>query len=96
MAYDYHGHWDRQTGHVAPLYHHEGDTFYYFNAVLNDLNMKTLTVSISICVFYITIITVLHNINFSELLNSLLVGRRALQRQTRVGDAALRTELHFG
>ncbi|KAK9501597.1 hypothetical protein O3M35_012294 [Rhynocoris fuscipes] len=32
MAYDYHGHWDGRTGHVAPLYFNEGDTFSYFNA----------------------------------------------------------------
>ena len=25
MAYDYHGHWDKQTGHVAPLYLHKDD-----------------------------------------------------------------------
>ena len=30
MTYDYHGHWDKQTGHVAPLYlHSESDTVYY-------------------------------------------------------------------
>ena len=22
MTYDYYGHWDKKTGHVAPLYHH--------------------------------------------------------------------------
>jgi len=33
MCYDYHGHWDKQTGHVAPLYYIPGDTFDYFNAV---------------------------------------------------------------
>ncbi|KAF6212525.1 hypothetical protein GE061_013048 [Apolygus lucorum] len=31
MAYDYHGHWDGLTGHVAPLYHHEGDVNENFN-----------------------------------------------------------------
>lgn len=32
MAYDYHGHWDGKTGHVAPLYYVEGDTYPTFNA----------------------------------------------------------------
>ncbi|KAF5303798.1 hypothetical protein FQR65_LT08134 [Abscondita terminalis] len=32
MTYDYHGHWDKQTGHVAPLYYYPGDTYDYFNA----------------------------------------------------------------
>lgn len=33
MAYDYHGYWDNRTGHVAPLYHHDGDVFPTFNTV---------------------------------------------------------------
>lgn len=32
MTYDFHGHWDKQTGHVAPLYYVEGDSNPYFNA----------------------------------------------------------------
>jgi len=32
MTYDYHGHWDKKTGHVAPLYQHPDDEYYYFNA----------------------------------------------------------------
>ncbi|XP_059479869.1 probable chitinase 10 [Neocloeon triangulifer] len=32
MTYDFHGHWDKKTGHVAPLYEHEDDDFYFFNA----------------------------------------------------------------
>ncbi|XP_030240858.1 probable chitinase 10 [Drosophila navojoa] len=32
MTYDFHGHWDKQTGHVAPLYYVEGDANPYFNA----------------------------------------------------------------
>jgi len=31
MTYDYHGHWDKRTGHVAPFYEHPDDEFYYFN-----------------------------------------------------------------
>lgn len=33
MTYDFHGQWDKKTGHVAPLYHHPDDDFDYFNAV---------------------------------------------------------------
>ncbi|XP_071640435.1 probable chitinase 10 [Temnothorax longispinosus] len=32
MAYDYHGQWDKRTGHVAPLYYHPDDEFCYLNA----------------------------------------------------------------
>ncbi|KAJ8878485.1 hypothetical protein PR048_019063, partial [Dryococelus australis] len=32
MTYDFHGQWDKKTGHVAPLYFHEDDDFYFFNA----------------------------------------------------------------
>ncbi|XP_055903295.1 probable chitinase 10 [Eupeodes corollae] len=32
MTYDFHGHWDKKTGHVAPLYYVEGDSYDYFNA----------------------------------------------------------------
>ena len=31
MTYDYHGHWDKKTGHVAPFSEHPDDDFYYFN-----------------------------------------------------------------
>jgi len=33
MAYDYHGQWDKKTGHVAPIYHHPEDDIKYFNLV---------------------------------------------------------------
>ncbi|KAK7070520.1 putative chitinase 10 [Halocaridina rubra] len=32
MTYDYHGHWDKKTGHVAPMYHHPGHENPAFNA----------------------------------------------------------------
>ncbi|XP_069365183.1 probable chitinase 10 isoform X2 [Maniola hyperantus] len=32
MTYDYHGQWDKKTGHVAPLYYHPEDDYTYFNA----------------------------------------------------------------
>ncbi|XP_055372239.1 probable chitinase 10 [Condylostylus longicornis] len=31
MTYDFHGHWDKETGHVAPLYYMPGDKYDYFN-----------------------------------------------------------------
>nr|APL97142.1 chitinase 2 [Penaeus monodon] len=32
MTYDYHGHWDKKTGHVAPMYLHPEDEDIYFNS----------------------------------------------------------------
>ncbi|CAG7699954.1 unnamed protein product [Allacma fusca] len=31
MTYDFHGQWDKKTGHVAPLYFHEEDDVAFFN-----------------------------------------------------------------
>ncbi|KAA0201540.1 hypothetical protein HAZT_HAZT005433 [Hyalella azteca] len=31
MTYDYHGQWDKKTGHVAPMYYHPEDDIDYFN-----------------------------------------------------------------
>ena len=33
MTYDYYGHWDKKTGHVAPLYHHPNASNPTFSAV---------------------------------------------------------------
>ena len=33
MAYDYHGHWDKKTGHVAPMFDHPKGA-QYLNAVI--------------------------------------------------------------
>jgi GH18 family chitinase len=33
MTYDYHGQWDKITGHVAPMYPHPDDIDTTFNAV---------------------------------------------------------------
>jgi len=32
MTYDYHGHWDKKTGHVAPLRDYQGSAVDHFNA----------------------------------------------------------------
>lgn len=37
MTYDYHGNWDKQTGHVAPLYYYPDDVYDYFNAVSTNV-----------------------------------------------------------
>lgn len=34
MAYDYHGQWDKKTGHVAPMYAHPDDYDMKFNSVI--------------------------------------------------------------
>ena len=50
MAYDYHGHWDKKTGHVAPMFDHPKGA-QYLNAVLNytieawDINLFFLSSS---------------------------------------------------
>ena len=33
MSYDYHGHWDKKTGHVSPFYEHPEDDNKFFNTV---------------------------------------------------------------
>lgn len=33
MTYDYHGQWDKKTGHIAPMYAREEDDDSTFNAV---------------------------------------------------------------
>ena len=33
MTYDYHGQWDKQTGHVAPMFAHSKDFNEFFNVV---------------------------------------------------------------
>lgn len=36
MTYDYHGQWDKKTGHVAPMYAHPEDADEHFNVVSNS------------------------------------------------------------
>jgi hypothetical protein len=43
MTYDYHGQWDKITGHVAPMYPHPDDVDITFNAVSNDLFFRYQT-----------------------------------------------------
>jgi len=33
MTYDYHGQWDKKTGHVAPMYDHPMNSKPFFNVV---------------------------------------------------------------
>ena len=54
MTYDFHGQWDKKTGHLAPLYYHPDDEVDYFNSVsisffsfkllfaINNLSYRTL------------------------------------------------------
>jgi chitinase len=37
MTYDYHGQWDKITGHVAPMYPHPDDVDVTLNAVIHHL-----------------------------------------------------------
>jgi GH18 family chitinase len=41
MTYDYHGQWDKQTGHVAPMYQHQLDKNVYFNVVSFEYHTYT-------------------------------------------------------
>lgn len=53
MAYDYHGQWDKITGHVAPMYSHPDDIDMTFNAVINLL--FALFIDILIIIIYVFI-----------------------------------------
>lgn len=48
MTYDYHGQWDKKTGHVAPLYQLPNDWEPTFNAVSARQNLKPLTMDMYI------------------------------------------------
>jgi GH18 family chitinase len=37
MTYDYHGQWDKITGHLAPMYPHPDDIDVTFNAVSHQV-----------------------------------------------------------
>lgn len=41
MTYDYHGQWDKKTGHVAPMYAHSQDD----NLAFNTVSLHTLSFS---------------------------------------------------
>ena len=40
MTYDYHGHWDKKTGHVAPMNFHSESEVAYFNANYIDKDRR--------------------------------------------------------
>lgn len=46
MCYDYHGQWDKKTGHVAPLYYHPEDDVNFFNTVSEFFKLQTLLIDI--------------------------------------------------
>lgn len=48
MTYDYHGQWDKKTGHVAPLYRLPNDWEPTFNAVSARQNLKPVTMDMYI------------------------------------------------
>ena len=43
MTYDYHGHWDKKTGHVSPFFEHPEDDLTYFNTVKQRFNSMTIS-----------------------------------------------------
>ena len=42
MSYDYHGHWDKKTGHVSPFYEHPEDDNKFFNTVSHLSSIHSL------------------------------------------------------
>ena len=52
MTYDYHGHWDKKTGHVSPMYNHPDDDYDYFNTVSLNLHFYFhLSIHPFVCLF---------------------------------------------
>lgn len=43
MTYDYHGQWDKKTGHVAPMYSSSGDDDSTLNTVIRLIIRVLLT-----------------------------------------------------
>lgn len=42
MSYDYHGQWEKKTGHVAPMYASDGDTDMTLNTVKTPLLKESI------------------------------------------------------
>lgn len=52
MAYDYHGQWDKKTGHVAPMYSHPDDFDMTYNAVLDRLIIPIIIIIVIFIYYY--------------------------------------------
>lgn len=82
MTYDFHGQWDKKTGHVAPLFYHPDDDNEFFNTV----NFSTI---------FLFIITNFSSTFFTELFYQLLDRKRCTTTKTCIRHATLRTGVHF-
>ena len=89
MTYDYHGQWDKQTGHVAPIYEHPDDLDSTFNLVSSlklDLHWEISHIKLNKeTQNWLTYITNLRNIiliicNLTELYNQLLARQWSRKR----------------
>lgn len=79
MTYDFHGQWEKKTGHIAPMYAHEADddktlnTVIYMNMTLkNYVNIKIYF--LKIILFFFQNFTVHYWINKGTPRNKLIVG----------------------
>lgn len=85
MTYDFHGQWDKKTGHVAPLFEHPDDDISYFNAVSCQIFFY-LTANCMIDLFVFP---------FPELLFALLDGEGSSTTKAGHGNATLWSSLHI-
>ena len=59
MTYDFHGHWDKKTGHVSPLYAHADDAHNYLNTVSKAINKTIGFCDVNIYMFEKEVIIIL-------------------------------------